>query len=124
MKAYIDEYKNCFLTSANISLRLLNLPPYPDYNYEIGSLIEDLGIEDRLYFSIIERDSILITDNIYKELSEELPEKKELPDEEKFHFKFEAPDKDLLIFALAVSIFNVRHSKSEFQETLLFFVVI
>ncbi len=104
LKAYLDEYKNCFLTSANISSRALNLPPYSNYNYEIGTLVEDLGIEDRLYFSIIESDSILITDNIYKQLSKQLPDKKnEFPDEEEFHFKFEAPDKDFLISALPMT---------------------
>ena len=104
LKAYLDEYKNCFLTSANISSRALNLPPYSNYNYEIGTVVADLKIEDRLYFSIIESDSILITDNIYKQLSEQLPEKKkEFPDEEEFHFKIEAPDKDFLISALPMT---------------------
>ena len=28
LKAYIDDYKSCFLTSANISSRALNVPPY------------------------------------------------------------------------------------------------
>jgi hypothetical protein len=104
LKAFLDEYKKCFLTSANISSRALNLPPYSNYNYEIGTLVEDLGIEDRLYFQIIESDSILITDNIYKQLNEQLPvKKKEFPDEEEFHFKFEAPDKDFLISALPMT---------------------
>jgi len=104
LKAYLDEYNKCFLTSANISSRALNLPPYSNYNYEIGTMVEDLGIEDRLYFSIIESDSILITDNIYNQLSEQLPEKKnEFPNEEEFHFKFEAPDKDFLISALPMT---------------------
>ena len=104
LKAYLDEYKNCFLTSANISSRALNLPPYPNYNYEIGTIEENLGIEDRLYFSIIESDSILITDNIYKQLSEQLPEKKkEFPNEEEFQFNFEAPDKDFLISSLPMT---------------------
>jgi hypothetical protein len=104
LKAYLDEYKNCFLTSANISSRALNLPSYSNYNYEIGTLVENLRIEDRLYFSIIESDSILITDNIYKQLSEQLPEKKkEFPGGEEFRFKFEAPDKDFLISALPMT---------------------
>ena len=104
LKAYLDEFKRCFLTSANISSRALNLPPYSNYNYEIGTIVEDLGIEDRLYFSIIESESILITDNIYKQLSEQLPEKKkEFPDEEEFKFNFEAPDKDFLISSLPMT---------------------
>lgn len=104
LKAYLDDYKSCFLTSANISSRALNLPPYPNYNYEIGTVVEDLEIQDRLYFNIIESDSILITDNIYKQLNEQLPEKKkEFPEEEEFHFKFEAPDKDFLISSLPMT---------------------
>jgi hypothetical protein len=104
LKAYLDEYKNCFLTSANISSRALNLPPHSNYNYEIGTVVKELGIEDRLYFSIIESDSILITDNIYKQLREQLQEKKnKFPGEEEFHFKFEAPDKNFLISALPMT---------------------
>lgn len=104
LKAYLDEYKKCFLTSANISSRALNLPPYSNYNYEIGTTVENLRIEDRLYFNIIESDSILITDNIYNQLSEQLPEKKkEFPDEDEFQFKFEAPDKDFLISSLPMT---------------------
>ena len=104
LKAYLDDFKRCFLTSANISSRALNLPPYSNYNYEIGTIVENLGIEDRLYFNIIESDSILITDNIYSQLKEQLPEKKkEFPDEEDFHFKIEAPDKDFLISSLPMT---------------------
>ena len=104
LKAYLDEYKKCFLTSANISSRALNLPEYPKYNYEIGTVVDNLEIEDRLYFSIIECESILITENIYKQLYEQLPEKKkEFPDEEEFTLKFEAPDKNYLISALPMT---------------------
>jgi hypothetical protein len=105
LKAYLDGFKKCFLTSANISSRALNLPLYSNYNYEIGTIVEDLGIEDRLYFNIIESDSMLITDNIFKQLSQELPEKKrEFPNEVEFTFKFEAPDKDFLISSLPMTI--------------------
>jgi hypothetical protein len=104
LKAYLDDSKKCFLTSANISSRALNLPPYSNCNYEIGTIVEDLGIEDRLYFSIIESDSIIITDKIYKQLEKHLAEKKnEFPEEEEFHFKFDAQDKDFLISALPMT---------------------
>lgn len=104
LKAYLDEYQKCFLTSANISSRALNLPQRTNYNYEIGTIVENLDIDDRLYFSIIENDSVLITDSIYKQLSEQLVEKKkEFPDEEEFLLKFEAPDKDFLISALPMT---------------------
>jgi hypothetical protein len=104
LKAYLDDCKRCFLTSANISSRALNLPPFSKYNYEIGTIVENLEFEDRLYFNIIERDSILITDNIYSMLKEQLPEKKkEFPNEEDFNFKIEAPDKDFLISSLPMT---------------------
>lgn len=108
LKAYLDEYKNCFLTTANISSRALNLPPYSKYNYEIGTIVEDLGIDDRLYFQIIESESILITDNIYNQLLQQLPEKKKLfPDEDEFMLKIESPDKDFLISSLPMT-YNVE----------------
>lgn len=123
LKAYLDEYKRCFLTSANISSRALNLPPNSNYNYEIGTIVEGLGIEDRFYFSIIESDSILITDNIYKQLNEQLPEKrKEFPDEEDFNFEIEAPDKDFLISSLPMThsvktLFRIYEEKEYANET-------
>ena len=103
LKAYLDEYKKCFLTSANISSRALNLPQYANYNYEIGTVIENLGIEDRLYFSIIESDSILITDSIYQQICKQLTEKKSELVEKEFILTFETPDKDFLISSLPMT---------------------
>jgi hypothetical protein len=123
LKAYLDEYKTCFVTSANISSRALNLPPYSNYNYEIGTIVEQLDIDDKFYFNIIESDSILITDNIYNQLKEQLPKKKnEFPDEKDFDFKFEPPDKDFLISSLPMSysvdtLFRVYQNKEYINET-------
>lgn len=104
LKAYVDDYKKCFLTSANISARALNLPAYPNYNYEIGTLVDDLDIDDRLYLNIIESDSTLITDNIYNQFKEQLPKKKkEFPNEDEFSFKIVAPDKHFLISSLPMT---------------------
>lgn len=123
LKAYVDEYKKCFLTSANISSRALNLPIHKNYNYEIGTLIGNLEIEDRLYFSIIESDSTLITDNIYKQISEQLPFKRQqFPDEEEFSLHFESPDKDFLISALPMTysvetLYRIYEDKEYINET-------
>ncbi|WP_343670054.1 hypothetical protein [Chitinophaga sp.] len=123
LKAYLDEYKNCFLTSANISSRALNLPTHSTYNYELATVVENLSIEDRLYFSIIESDSILITNSIYKQLSEQLPEKKkEFPNEDEFALKFEAPDKNFLISALPMTynidtLYRIYEDKEFVTET-------
>ena len=107
LKAYLDEYKKCFLTSANISSRALNFPQYANYNYEIGTVVENLGIEDRLYFSTIESDSILITDRIYQQMCVQLTEKKRRLIEKEFSLTFEAPDKDFLISSLPMT-YNVE----------------
>jgi hypothetical protein len=70
LKAYLRRVQeDAFSPAANISSRALNLPPYSNYNYEIGTIVEDLGIDDRLLFQHrIESDSILITDNIYNQI--------------------------------------------------------
>jgi hypothetical protein len=104
LKAYVDDCKRCFVTSANISARALNIPQYNAYNFEIGTLVDNLDIDDRLYFNIIECDSLLITDNIYNQFKEQLPEKKkEFPGENEFTFKIEAPDKHFLISSLPMT---------------------
>ena len=104
LKAYLDDYKKCFLTSANISSRALNIPTFKNYNYEIGAIVENLDIEDRLYFNMIECDSTLITDNIYKQLIEQLPKIKiDFPNEKDFEIKIITPDKDFLISSLPLT---------------------
>jgi len=104
LKAYIDDYKRCFLTSANISSRALNLPPYPDYNYEIGTIVEDLGINERYYFNVIENDSMLINDEVFDQIKEQLPSKKEsFPEEDDFQISLSSLDKEFLLYSLPMS---------------------
>jgi len=104
LKAYLDDSRKCFVATANISSRALNLPPYEDFNYEIGTIIEDITIEDRLYFRMIQSDSIVITDNIYKQLSDQLTERKiEISEKEEFDFQFDDQDQDFLISALPMT---------------------
>jgi hypothetical protein len=104
LKAYLDDFRRCLLTSANISSRALNIPAFNTYNYEIAAIVEEIRIEDRLYFNLIENESILITDSIYKQLSDQLPEKKqEFLDENDFRFDFSSLDKDFLISSLPMT---------------------
>ena len=104
LKAFIDSYKNCIMGSANISVRALNLPEINRYNYELATSIDNLSIDDRLYFGVILNESILITDSIYEQLQAQLPQKrKEFPDEGEFEFNIEAPDKDFLISSLPMT---------------------
>ncbi|TFV94497.1 hypothetical protein E4S40_10780 [Algoriphagus kandeliae] len=123
LKAYIDEYKRCFLTTANISSRALNIPHHDLYNYEIGTIVENLNIEDRLYFSLIENESTLITDNIYNQIKEQLSEKKdeEFSNEFDFDLTFENSDKDFLISSLPMSfsvdkLYSIYHEKKYDNE--------
>jgi hypothetical protein len=104
LKAYLDGFKRCFITSANISSRALNMPAFENYNYEIGTIVEKIRIEDRLYFNIIENESLLITDSIYKQLKNQLIEKKqEFPNEDDFTIDFNTLDKDFLISSLPMT---------------------
>lgn len=103
LKAYLDDYCRCFLTTANISSRALNLPPHNSYNYEIGTIVENLNFQDRLYFSMIENESMLITDSIYFQIKEQLSNfpKEDLTKD--FELKLENPDKAFLISSLPLS---------------------
>ena len=107
LKSFVSNYKSCFVGSANISSRALNSPENNWYNYELATIVDNLNIEDRLYFSIIEQESTLITDNIYFQIADQLPEKKkEFPNENDFEIKIVAPDKDFLISSLPLT-YNV-----------------
>ena len=103
LKAYLDDYFRCFLTTANISSRALNLPPHDSYNYEIGTIVENLDFQDRLYFSMIENESMLITDSIYLQIKEQLSNfpKEDLTQD--FELKLKNPDKAFLISSLPLS---------------------
>lgn len=123
LKAFIDDYKKCFLGSANISSRALNFPPIPDYNYELATTVENLSIEDRLYFSIIEQESLLITDHIYDQIVNQMPVKKAAyPHEPDFEIKIAAPDKDFLISSLPLTynvdtLFRIYDSRQFINDT-------
>jgi hypothetical protein len=104
LKAYIDDYKRCFLTSANISSRALNLPPYSGYNYEIGTIVEDLAISERYYFHVIEKESMLINDVVYNQIKDQLPIKMvSFPNEDDFQINTSSFDKEFLLSSLPMS---------------------
>ena len=105
LKAYLDDYKRCFLTSANISSRALNIPEFEKYNYEIGTVVENLNIEDRLYFNMIESESLLITDNVYNQICQQLLNiKSEFLNEIEFDFLLDSSDNNFLISSLPMSV--------------------
>jgi hypothetical protein len=122
LKAYIDNYRKCFLTTANISSRALNMPPHNNYNYEIGTIVENLTIEDRLYFQIIESESILITDDIYNQIVDQISDfKNNEINTEDFDLKIDNMDKNFLISALPLSmnidkVYSVYKGESYISE--------
>jgi hypothetical protein len=115
LKSFVDNNKRCFLGSANISSRALNLPKSSYYNYELATIVDDLSLDDRLYFLNIERESTLITDNIFEQIKEQLVDwQNDVQEEDDFNLKIEAPDKDFLISSLPMS-FTVASFLSIYQ---------
>ncbi len=109
-KVFLDISENrCLLTTANISDRALSLKEN-DYNYEIGSVIENLSFKDRLYFEEIVNSSQLIDDSVYHSIKkhiEKIPNPVILPIEEiDLGIKEVNQDKAFLLSALPMS-FNV-----------------
>ena len=52
MKAYlINNFKSGILTSSNISNRGLALNS--DFNYELGCIVEELDVQNKMYFNIL-----------------------------------------------------------------------
>ncbi len=104
LKAFVDNYKRAFIGSANISQRALNYPETPNYNYELGAVVENLSFADRLYFNSIETESTLITDEVYEQLKQQIAKKRqEFPKESDSKIELSTPDKSFLISSLPMS---------------------
>jgi hypothetical protein len=104
LKAFVANYKSAFFGSANISQRAFNYPETDRYNYELATTVSDLKLEDRLYFNMIEAESILITDQIYEQIKAQLPEKvKQFPKEGDFSLHISYPDKNFSIASLPMT---------------------
>jgi hypothetical protein len=112
LKAFVDDNKRCFLGSANISSRALNLPESNNFNFELATISDKLSIADLLYFSQIKDSSLLITDNIYSQFCEQLPSKDtSKPQDDDFNIIIDGSEKDFLISSLPMS-----YSFEEFED--------
>lgn len=108
LKAFLNSGKSAFIGSANISQRALNTPTLLKYNYELATICDDLSLDDRLYFNLIESESILVTDLIYQQIKSQLPEKvATFPKESDFEINVHYPDKDFSIASLPMT-YNVE----------------
>lgn len=104
LKAFVNSGKSALIGSANISQRALNNPTLHKYNYELATICEDLSLDDRLYFNLIEAESILITDLIYEQIKSQLPEKvAAFPKESDFEIEIQYPDKNFSIGSLPMT---------------------
>lgn len=104
LKAFVSSGKSAFIGSANISQRALNTPPLLKYNYELATIYDDLGLADRLYFNMIEAESVLVTDLIYEQIKSQLPEKlAAFPKEADFEIDIQYPDKNFSIASLPMT---------------------
>jgi len=103
-KAYIDNQTKCFITSANISSRALNMPPSLNYNYEIGTVVDVLDLEARYYFETIKNESLLITDGLYDQF---VKQKKYFSyaniEDAKFELQIDSVGKEFLISSLPLT---------------------
>jgi HKD family nuclease len=104
LKAFVDCYRSAFIGSANISQRALNYPESHFYNYELATVIENLTLEDRLYFNTVENDSMLITEAVYEKFRSQLEMNvKKFPLINDFDIEPDYPDKNFLISALPMT---------------------
>lgn len=108
LKAFVNNGTKAFIGSANISQRALNTPALLKYNYELATICDDLSLDDRLYFNLIEAESVLVTDLIYEQIKSQLPEKvSAFPKESDFKIDIQFPDKDFSISSLPMT-YNIE----------------
>jgi hypothetical protein len=102
LKAYLDDSKQCFITSANISSRAFNYPIHQFYNYEIGTVVDHLSVKELLYFQSITAESTLITEYIYEDLIQQIA-KSEFSQESQEFIIPNNPAREFLISSLPMS---------------------
>jgi hypothetical protein len=98
----INDFKSSVVTSSNISARGFALSQ--NYNYELGTFIPDLSIEDKIYYDKIIEESEEVTQAYYdqvKEQSRTLELKKGMPEE--FNIKKDISDREFLLTALPMT---------------------
>jgi len=103
LKSYIiNDFKCSIVTSSNISNRGLAIKP--NYNYELGALITELNIDDKIYFDMIIEESKEITQSYFNQVKEQVSSmelRKKMPEE--FNIEKDTNDRDFLITALPMS---------------------
>ena len=73
LKLYTNNFDDALLGSANISERAIS-ENANNFNYEVCTYVESISRNDRLYLYRIINESILVTDEIYKAIKEQIPD--------------------------------------------------
>jgi len=73
LKLFTDNFEDAFLGSANISKRALS-DGDDRFNYEVCSYHDSISRDDRLYLQEIINSSILVTDEIYNLIKDQIPD--------------------------------------------------
>jgi len=71
LKAFISDYQRAFIGSMNISERAISEDPI-FFNYEIGTIVEELTLQDRIYFKQIINESEIVTHAKYLAIKEQV----------------------------------------------------
>jgi len=103
LKVYWNGNESAFITSANISKRALGYEFDAKSNHEIGTIIDNLSLDDKVYFQRIINESLLVTPQIYNSLKQQIEDYN--ADNEDFDFEEDWDDsvKSFLISSLPMS---------------------
>jgi len=121
LKAYIrNDFSSCIVTSSNVSARGLALTKM--YNYELGAIVENLDVSDKIYFDKIIEESKDVTQSYYDQVkaqAEKLVLTKEMP--EQFEIKKTPSDKGFLLTALPMSdgfdvLFDIYNGNRSYSD--------
>lgn len=103
LKAYsINEYESCLVTSSNISTRGLAIAS--NFNFELGTFVQNLDTGDKIYFDAIIEGSTKITQNYYDQVKSQLSDlelRKDMGDD--FEIQLDESAKDFLLTSLPMS---------------------
>jgi len=106
LKAFLDSSQNCFMGSANISERALSRPTSTNYNYEIGTIVENIDIESATYMQNIILESKLVTEeyvNHLKRQLEQIPDPMKPPEDFEPMLDTDPEETDFLLSALPMT---------------------
>ena len=123
LKVYLRNYSEVFLTSANISSRALNIPENQWFNYEVGNIVTGISLADKAYFSFIDSQSVLITDDLYDSIKLQLMDLQESNRDEEFVIS-ELNNAGFLISALPLTespelLFQIYSAEMDFDVSML-----